>query len=189
MYFISPVKYWARVHNGLILGGIKSDKSQILHEARQYDLLCGPDWEMWRMKEADEDNERAGTAIWPEEMVAHSLTLETLETLVTTPSSLSADLALAQLIVSTPLCSLCSALVFKISKHNPQKASAEQAGWSSTDRHVRCGDHLGPLWRWNVRSGLTDCLQVSRWSAGDQQVGHKIENVYLDQVTSGDQSW
>ena len=83
---------------------------------------------MWRMKEADEDNERAGTAIWPEEMVAHSLTLETLETLVTTPSSLSADLALAQLIVSTPLCSLCSALVFKISKHNPQKASAEQAG-------------------------------------------------------------
>ena len=83
------------------------------------------------MKEADEDNERAGTAIWPEEMVAHSLTLETLETLetlVTTPSSLSADLALAQLIVSTPLCSLCSALVFKISKHNPQKASAEQAG-------------------------------------------------------------
>ena len=129
MYFISPVKYWARVHNGLILGGIKSDKSQILHEARQYDLLCGPDWEMWRMKEADEDNERAGTAIWPEEMVAHSLTLETLETLVTTPSSLSADLALAQLIVSTPLCSLCSALVFKISKHNPQKAlSISRAG-------------------------------------------------------------
>ena len=93
------------------------------------------------MKEADEDNERAGTAIWPEEMVAHSLTLETLETLVTTPSSLSADLALAQLIVSTPLCSLCSALVFKISKHNPQKAlSISRAGRSTTDRHVRSGD-------------------------------------------------
>ena len=111
MYFISPVKYWARVHNGLILGGIKSDKSQILHEARQYDLLCGPDWEMWRMKEADEDNERAGTAIWPEEMVAHSLTLETLETLVTTPSSLSADLALAHSSCLL-LCALFARLLF-----------------------------------------------------------------------------
>ena len=107
MYFISPVKYWARAHNGPIFDGLKSghwqdDHSQLhtdtalsklnVRTAAEiiFDLTPGGLWllewrivmlgQVWSPVEDVESNERAETAIWPQEMVAHSGTLETLLT-------------------------------------------------------------------------------------------------------------
>ena len=104
MYFISPVQYWARAHNGPIFDELKSGRWQNPKKATAW---LAPYWHnrvmaegclycdverngliTWNKMRREESNERAETAIWSEEMVAHCETLETLLTAFHSPSTL-----------------------------------------------------------------------------------------------------